>query len=163
MTDPTQSPEWTSWPLTEKLVQLAAYHCDVLHVQEVPRGSNRGPWVDRYLESAGAEPGEPWCASFVTYLLKQCGYSVLPSSPAAVISWSRWAERSNRLVTSPGRGDLFFLLHANGQGHLGIVLENAGAEIRTIEGNSNGGGSREGYEVVRRQRPLTGLRFIRLL
>lgn len=181
MTDPTQSPEWAAWPLTEKLVQLAAYHCDVLHVQEVPIGSNRGPWVDRYLESAGAEPGEPWCASFVTYLLKQCGYpppvslrssgsptppgagGAFPVGPAAVINWSRWAEHGNRIVADPGRGDLFFLLHANGQGHIGIVLGQAApATIRTIEGNSNPGGSREGYEVVRRERPVAGLRFIRL-
>jgi len=162
MTDPMQSSEWLTWPLTEKLVQLAAYHCDVLHVQEEPIGSNRGPWVDKYLEAAGAEPGEPWCAAFVTYLLKQCGYSSLPSGPAAVINWSRWAEGSGRIVTVPGRGDLFFLLHADGEGHMGIVIENLGGSIRTIEGNSNTDGSREGYEVVRHERALAGLRFIRL-
>jgi len=162
MTDPMQSPEWPSWPLTEKLVQLAAYHCDVLHVQEEPKGSNRGPWVDKYLGSAGAEPGEPWCAAFVTYLLKQCGYSHIPPAPAAVIGWARWAENTGRIVASPGRGDLFFLLHANGEGHMGIVLENLGGAIRTIEGNSNDDGSREGYEVVRHERPPAGLRFIRL-
>jgi len=162
MTDPTQLPEWPSWPLTEKLVQLAAYHCDVLHVQEEPIGSNRGPWVDLYLEAAGAELGEPWCAAFVTYLLKECGDDSLPESPAAVVNWSRWAEAKGHIVSDPARGDLFFLLHADGEGHMGIVLENMGSAIRTIEGNSNTDGSREGYEVVRHERPLAGLRFIRL-
>ena len=162
MTKPTESPEWAAWPLTEKLVQLAAYHCDVLKVQEDPIGSNRGPWVDRYLESAGASPGQPWCAAFVTYLLKQCGDDALPEGPAAVSNWSHWATQTGHLVESPGRGDLFFLLHANGEGHIGIVIENEGKVLRTIEGNSNNDGSREGYEVVRHQRPPDGLRFIRL-
>jgi hypothetical protein len=162
MKNPTLLPEWSSWPLSEKFVQLAAYHCDVLHVQELPKGSNRGPWVDRYLECAGAEPGSAWCAAFVTYLLKTCGYRHFPPAPAAVAGWARWAESGRRIVTSPGRGDLFFLLHANGQGHIGVVLENKGATIRTIEGNSNDDGSREGYEVVRHERALGGLRFIRL-
>lgn len=39
----------------------AAYACDVLHVQEVPKGSNRGPDVERYQAAAGSGPGEPWC------------------------------------------------------------------------------------------------------
>ena len=162
MINPSESPEWAAWPLTEKLVQLAAYHCDVLKVQEDPIGSNRGPWVDIYLESAGASPGEPWCAAFVTYLLKQCGWSDFPSAPAAVSSWSHRAAQSDGTVETPGRGDLFYLLHANGEGHIGIVVENEGETIRTIEGNSNTDGSREGFEVVRHQRPLDGLRFIRL-
>jgi|SRR5579862_8596240 len=162
MTDPIQTKDWAGWPLTERLVQLAAYHCDVLKVQEEPRGSNRGPWVDKYLASAGAEPGEPWCASFVTYLLKECGLQNLPDDPAAVINWSRWAEGTNRIVADPDRGDLFFLLHANGEGHIGIIVENLGTSIRTIEGNSNTDGSRDGYEVVRHVRPLSGLRFIRI-
>jgi hypothetical protein len=162
MNNPQIRPEWPSWPLSEKLVQLAAYHCDSLHAHEEPRGSNRGPWVDRYLAAAGLPPGSPWCAAFVTYLLKQCGYSHFPPNPAAVSSWARWAEVCGRVVAVPNRGDLFFLLHANGEGHIGIVLEDNGDWIRTVEGNSNDDGSREGWEVVRHERPLAGLRFIRL-
>src|SRR5690348_9736076 len=116
--DPTLSAEWAGWPLSERLVQLAAYHCDVLHVEEEPRGSNRGEWVDRYLAAAGAEPGEPWCASFVTYLLQQCGYEHLPSAPAAVVGWARWAEAHYKIAFTASRGHLFFLLHADGSGHM---------------------------------------------
>ena len=36
-----------------------------LGVMEVPPGSNRGPEVEKYLESVGCAPGDPWCASFV--------------------------------------------------------------------------------------------------
>lgn len=150
--------------MTEKLVQLAAYHCDVLHVEEEPRGSNRGGWVERYLVSAGSEPGEPWCASFVTYLLKECGYRSFPSSPAAVSGWARWAEAHYKIAFTAMRGALFFLLHADGTGHMGICLSSPDedGDFRTIEGNSNDGGSREGYEVVRRVRNVSGLRFIAL-
>lgn len=162
MTDPTKNPNWQSWPKAEKLVQLAAYHCDELKVREEPKGSNRGPWVDIYLRAAGVDPGNPWCAAFVTYLLQRVGQEQFPKHPAAVIEWSRWAEKSGHLVTEPKRGDLFFLLNSNGTGHIGIVLENKGTRIRTIEGNSNDDGSREGYAVVRHERPIRGLRFIRL-
>lgn len=162
MQDPLTLKEWSDWPLAEKLVQLAAYHCDVLHVEEAPHGSNCGLWVDRYLEAAGTSPGQPWCASFVTYLLNACGYRSCPSHPAAVVSWARWAEKEDHLVGDPQRGDLFFRLHADGTGHMGVVLEHLGASVRTIEGNSNVDGSRDGYAVVRHQRPVAGLRFIRI-
>jgi hypothetical protein len=164
MKDPTLHPSWASWPLSEKLVQLAAYHCDVLKVREEPKGSNGGPWVDRYLKAAGIDFPAPWCASFITYLLKECGYSKSPTHPAAVAGWARWAEATHRITTRPRRGDLFFLLHANGTGHMGIVLEaRTDATLRTIEGNTNDDGAREGYSVCRRVRPERGLRFIRLI
>lgn len=86
--DPTTWPVWPDLPRTERLVQLAAYHCDVLHVRE----ENRGPWVDRYLAAAGVEPGNPWCAAFVTFLAGVAGYDDLPSHPAAVASWAHWAR-----------------------------------------------------------------------
>ncbi len=162
MREPTQHPSWTAWPLSEKLVQLAAYHCDVLKVAEEPRGSNRGPWVERYLKATGLGGGNPWWAAFVTYLLGECGYKEIPIGPAAVANWSKWASRTKRLVSPPKRGDLFFTLNANGTGHIGIVLENKAGRVRTIEGNSNSDGSREGYAVVRHERPIAGLRFIRL-
>ncbi|HVT12830.1 MAG TPA: hypothetical protein VHE55_11230 [Fimbriimonadaceae bacterium] len=164
MSDPTLSAEWAAWPLTEKLAQLAAYHCDVLHVEEEPRGSNRGAWVERYLAAAGAEAGEPWCAAFVTYLLRQCGYGSFPESPAAVSSWGRWAEDHHKIAFTAMRGGLFFLLRADGTGHMGICLSgpDEDGDFRTIEGNSNADGSREGYAVVRRARNASGLRFIAL-
>lgn len=149
-------------PFPESLVQLAAYHADVLKVQEEPKGSNRGPWVDRYLSAAGVEPGQPWCASFVTFLLEQVGKMPAVSGPAAVRNWAKWARANRRLRNVPMRGDLFYLLNADGTGHIGIVLEVVGGEIRTIEGNSNNNGSREGYAVVRHQRSMQGLHFIRL-
>lgn len=157
MTDPKLSPEWKAWPLTEKLVQLAAYHCDALKVKEEPKGSNDGAWVRRYLAAAGVNFPAPWCASFVTYLAKECGYEHIPKHPAAVASWSHMPK-----AAEPARGDLFFYLHENGTGHIGVVLENKGATVRTIEGNTNDEGSREGFEVCRRERKISALRFIRL-
>lgn len=146
----------------ENFVQLAAHHCDVLKVKEEPKGSNRGPWVDKYLAAAGLEPGYPWCAAFVTYLLKQVKAMPKVNGPAAVVNWKRWAEKNGKIVEVPKRGDLFFYVHPNGTGHIGIVLENKGATFRSIEGNTNDDGSREGYEVCRRVRSVASCRFIRL-
>lgn len=151
-------------PLPESMVQLAAYHADVLKVKEEPKGSNSGPWVDAYLGAAGIDFPAPWCASFITYLLKECGYKDIPKHPAAVISWAKWAKATKRITTLPQRGDLFFYLNKDGTGHIGIVLEVfPDGRMRTIEANSNDDGSREGYEVCRRVRWERGLKFIRLL
>lgn len=162
--DPTTWPVWPDLPRSERLVQLAAYHCDVLHVREEPESSNRGPWVDRYLAAAGVEPGNPWCAAFVTFLAGVAGYDDLPSHPAAVASWAHWARDTRRRRDVPRRGDLFYILHPSGTGHMGIVLSppDGAGQIRTIEGNTNEGGGREGYEVARRERHARSLKFIRL-
>lgn len=164
MTHPMHNPEWEAWPLTEKLVQLAAYHCDTLKVHEEPKGSNDGEWVRKYLSAAGIHEPAPWCASFVTYLLRECGYAPIPTHPAAVISWAHWGQASHKTVADPSRGDLFYLLHGDGTGHMGIVLENVKGKLRTLEGNTNDEGEREGFEVCRRTRWVgtLGLRFIRL-
>ena len=154
--------DWAHWSLQERLVQLAAYHCDVLGVHEEPKGSNDGPWVRKYLRAAGIGFPAPWCAAFVTYLLKQCGYKDFPNRPASVLMWSRWVEAKEKNVAEPKRGDLIYFLNANGTGHIGIVLERrADGTCRTIEANTNDEGSREGFEVCRRVRPLKGHRFIR--
>lgn len=134
--DPTTRQVWPDLPRTERLVQLAAYHCDVLHVRE----ENRGPWVDRYLAAAGVEPGNPWCAAFVTFLAGVAGYDDLPSHPAAVASWAHWARDTRRWVVDlPRRGDLFYILHPSGTGHMGIVLSPPMAPDRYAPSKGTGG------------------------
>ena len=39
--------------------------------REQPKGSNRGPMVDKYLASVGLQPGYAWCQAFVYWCYLQ--------------------------------------------------------------------------------------------
>src|SRR5439155_26461845 len=60
-------------------------------------------------------------------------------------------------------GDIFIMEFAGGVGHAGFVEKADKDFIYTIEGNPNGEGSREGYEVARRKRSRSTIKgFIQL-
>ena len=63
-------------------------------------GVNTGAEVDKYLAAAGVGPGNPWCASFVTWSLAQSGHKMEGSGWAAVQTWVRNAEARQQ---PPGR------------------------------------------------------------
>jgi len=156
--------------ILERALLVAAHECDVLHVHEVG-GENRGERVEEYLAAAGLGPGNPWCASFVTWCLRKAGYQGGPQAGAgAVRYWAKWAEDRGRLLSGGAfarRGDLFLWLNEDGTGHTGFVCEVARKLgfwwVRTLEGNSNEAGSREGDAVVRKWRAVTArFRFVRL-
>jgi hypothetical protein len=137
------------------MVLVAAYLCDVVGIRE--RGKNRGFWVERILQSIGLGPGYAWCAAFVSYCADLAEFSTGPKrGRAAVRSWAEWAKEENRLGFSPQRGDLVYKLNANGTGHIGVIIGAVNGRARTIEGNTDGGGSREGDGAYRRERMIGG-------
>lgn len=150
--------------LPERALYAAAYFADVVKVEEEPRGSNRGVWVDRFLKSAHTDVGQPWCAAFVTFCLQQAGWDPFAHDlhdgvpePAAVDSWAKFSRAANRAKGSPYRGRLF-VIAGKGHTHIGFVSAlNPDGSFQTIEGNSNDDGSREGYAVVRRTRTVSGV------
>lgn len=155
----------------ERALLVAAHECDVLHVRE-SGGANRGARVEMYLASAGLGPGNPWCAAFVTWCLRKAGYEGGPQAGmGAVRYWAKWAEDRGRLLSGgafASRGDLFLWVNPDGTGHIGFVCEAARRFgvwwVRTLEGNSNEAGSREGDSVVRKWRRVSArMRFVRLV
>ena len=56
-------------------------------VKEIPKGSNSGPKVNEYLKSAGASPGNAWCASFVHWCLKQNGIKGAGAAGKSYLNW----------------------------------------------------------------------------
>lgn len=48
--------------------------------------------------------------------------------------------------------------HGHGLGHTGIVEIVIGDILHTIEGNTNDTGSREGYEVCRKERNISNIK-----
>lgn len=144
---------------TEKIV---AWADALVGIREA--GENKGFDVQRITSYAGLgdKGGFAWCAMFVYYIVRQAGVKadLIPKKGdcAAVRNWVNWAESKGRLRTTPARGRLFFWLGRNGQGHIGICLGGSVMGVfRTIEGNTNGGGSRDGDGSYKRTRTLAGL------
>ena len=162
----------------EAVVLYAMQHLDE-HPREVG-GQNRGPWVRYY---TGGRDGDvwAWCAGFATSIVRQaCAHHNTPLPIRQTLSCdvlaldaaergrlarqasapAREAEADAHALTAPG--DLF-LVHRHGEDwtHTGVVTEVVGPGlVRTIEGNTNDDGSREGYEVCARTRRIDRLDFI---
>ena len=110
-------------------------------------GTNTGAEVDEYLAAAEVAPGNPWCASFVTWSLEQAGHKMEGGGWAAVQTWVRAAEEGNndlQIVSSEdarpgdivaydwGRQDDF-----GSDGHIGFLASNVkGGKFTALEGNN---------------------------
>jgi hypothetical protein len=107
---------------------------------EQPPGSNESPAIAEYRgATAGATPGAPWCAYFVSWAARQAGEPIGPAGQGlGSVSeiWS-WAQSTGRAVANgpgvePQPGDLIVF----GGEHVGIVREVLpDGRIATIEGN----------------------------
>ena len=118
-------------------------------------GNNDGYEVGLFLNSAGLKEGFAWCAAFVNYVCKLSGVETPANAPAWSPSWFPKAKTIPKETAS--RGDVFGLFYSNLKriGHVGFIDENwseKGATIRTVEGNTNGDGSREGDGVYIKHR-----------
>jgi hypothetical protein len=109
---------------------------------EQPPGSNESPAIAEYRSAtAGAEPGAPWCAYFVSWAARQAGEPIGTNGEGlGSVSeiWS-WAQSTGRAIpngpgVTPRPGDLIVF----GDQHVGIVREVLpDGRIATVEGNYN--------------------------
>jgi hypothetical protein len=133
---------------------------------ENPTNSNGGPYVQRVLKRTGLGPGLPWCAAYVAdvgVIALQERWPLPKTASCAALG--EHAARAGILEEKPQVGDVF-LVHYPSLGrfaHTGFVTAvRADGKIETIEGNTNDGGSRDGWGVFRRVRtPQAKDRFIR--
>lgn len=126
--------------------------------EEVPRGSNWGADVKKYLNSVGINFPASWCLAFVYWCAKEaCAESgeknPLIKTGGVLAQWNRIPKQYKVPVNEkPQPEDIFIMDFGHGLGHTGIVERVEDEAIHTIEGNTNDTGSREGYEVCRRTR-----------
>lgn len=128
-------------------------------------GQNMGPWVRLYTRGHQGV-SYPWCMAFVSYIMYQTCYA-RGKEPKLFYSLGcegtyNEAHKKGLTIDEPKEGCIFLLRDSNGHHmHAGIVekVPNASAVI-TIEGNTNDGGSREGYKVCRRSRTINGMDFV---
>lgn len=128
-----------------------------LKVREVT--PNKGPMVDLYLHSVGINQPAAWCAAFVSYNLQQLK---IPNPKSA---WSPdYAKpkdliyKSKGIKGKPQTGDVvtYYYTNLGRVGHVGFyVTRDKDGYMITIEGNTNGGGSREGDGVYKKKRDFS--------
>jgi hypothetical protein len=147
-----------------------ANRCFALKSREAG-GQNRGPWVRLFNYGMDGE-NYPWCAGFVSWCLDYAAFLLDLKNPLDehTLSCDRLAEIAkhkeifvsatevkNGLV-KPEPGQLFLLRHQSRKNdwiHTGFVFRAHEETFETIEGNTNDGGSREGYGVFKRTRSFT--------
>lgn len=158
--------------LHEMVIAYARQHL-LCHPREVG-GQNRGPWVRLYMN--GLEGSDwPWCAGFVSFVLKQACDSLTRAMPIdpTFSCYIMATEAIDRKIFLPEakvksidhkrlNGCIFLVKKGGSWSHTGIVIEADDEVFSTIEGNSNDEGSYEGYEVCRRIHSYENKDFILL-
>lgn len=117
---------------------------------------NRGRVIDGYSRDIGRDPtkADPWCAIFVAAMFKRAADQLGIKCPVPLVAGC-WTldERSPKVVRTkhPAPGAIFLL---NGHRHTGLVVDVPpdNKTLRTVEGNTDPGGSREGDGVYDRTR-----------
>lgn len=121
-------------------------------VHEEPWGSNTGPMIREYQAAAGNAFYEPWCACFVSWALKENGYTGRVSARA----WD-WADIGTLIssghanIDKAQEGDI--VPFNIGDGHVGIYLSHTSSMVKTVDGNTSD-------QVAVRERPLSIIRAI---
>jgi hypothetical protein len=140
--------------------------------QEIPKGSNWGPDVQKYLKSVGINFPASWCMAFVYWCFEE--WENITGIPNPLIKTGGVLAEWNQIpakfkmpapfVNPPLPGDVFIMDFGKGLGHTGFVESvDADGTLHTIEGNTNDTGSREGFEVCRRTRHQSLMKgFIRI-
>jgi len=152
--------------LRELVIDIAASQIGVV---EQPRGSNRGPEVDVYIRTTGLNPAQdsyPWCVCFLYWVFEPAAkvkgtVNPLPKTAGVIALWNlglhteaQVVRKSEANARSVIPGMIFLLDLGGGKGHAGLVIEVDGDHIITIEGNTNPGGSSNGFGVFRRDSRL---------
>lgn len=116
-------------------------------------GNNRGPQVERWLARVHLEPGDPWCAAFVCSVVEDAAKGLKMDSPLPMVgsvsklfSWAM-ANHPEWVSNKPTRGAVFVHFtdpeNPHGKGHCGFVTGVGQDHFMSIDGNTNGAGSRD--------------------
>lgn len=153
-------------PLLAQVIKQAQRE-EANKVRERPRNSNGGPEVDAYLASVGLGTGFSWCCAFTFWCFQQAAVQLGRGNPmvrtgGCLKHWNEAPAKGAKqiaalaAIANPGLlrpGMLFIMDHGKGLGHTGLIESVAGGLLTTIEGNTDGSGSREGggvYRLVRK-------------
>lgn len=169
----------STFALRQKLIAIATKEIGTVEIG----ASNTGVRVRQYQAATSLDGTNwPWCAAFVSWCVREwlkdaeVRAALKLTSAVAVEAWRpklaaaygfhQWAEDRGLLVMDDSPGNV---LHTGDIvtydfSHVGIVVTDEENVIHTIEGNTDGGGGRDGGGVwaKTRQRSLAR-KFIRML
>jgi hypothetical protein len=127
-------------------------------------GKNDGKHVRKYLAAVNLSEGFAWCAAFVRWCFDQVGIKT------SITAWSPTAHNASYVIYERGKwkrdmhsGDVFTLYYPKKKriGHTGFVNRMTNSNtVETVEGNTNGEGSREGDGVYIKYRPIKTIHSI---
>lgn len=147
--------EWANADLIERAVHVARSQ-ETIKVREITE--NWGGMVTAYLKVAGVFSKAPWCAAFVYWCLLQAGAdkTKLWKNPASTYFLWSWATKKRILyIDFPDNRCIGVYNRLSGTGHTWFYLDKKG---RTLEGNTNNNGSREGIGVFELSRPISTIK-----
>ena len=168
----TKEPVVFSGSIDDKMFALAREEIGVSEVD----GTNCGPRVDEYKAATwlDADKGWPWCAAFICWLIREAieEDETTFKRPRTAGAWDfeNWARQESthgvelRKPTNEDikAGDIVVFTFS----HIGIAVADVDSSgyVKTIEGNTNGAGSREGGSVLEKNRHVSKIRSrIRIL
>jgi hypothetical protein len=115
-------------------------------------GNNKGPLVQLIQDTVGGVGAEAWCMSFVQTCIAYAEVKTGVKSPLldtehCTTLWNK-TKASQKVKIFPARGAIIIWQHGKGpSGHTGFFLEGDGKSMRTIEGNTEAGFSKDGSVV----------------
>lgn len=121
------------------------------------------PSFDKKMKGVGHQDTHAWCAYFSELVFKEAYPDKLKAldrlfSASAVTTFENFKKAGYEVSAAPKEGALVIWQHyENGekqwQGHAGVVSEVVSEKLfKSIEGNTNASGGREGIEVAEKSR-----------
>jgi hypothetical protein len=162
-----QKPVVLKGSLAEKMVALAKKE---IGVEEI-NGTNCGPRVNEYKSATWLDSTKPWpwCAAFICWLFRESmeggKYTFERPQTAGAWDFENWAKKQNSsvLLKKPHyadiqAGDIVIFTFS----HIGIATSGPDSNgfVSTVEGNTDGAGSREGGAVLAKKRKLSQIRSV---
>lgn len=130
---------------------------------------------EKKMKAVGFQPTHAWCC----YFAELCFKEAFPEKAAAldklfsastVQTFNNFKKAGYKISATPVPGALMiWQSYSKGKalitGHAGICIQGGGNSCRTVEGNTNDGGGREGYIVAEKTRIVntTATEGLRLL
>jgi hypothetical protein len=109
---------------------------------------NDGPIVELIQKTCGGKRGHAWCMYFVqtciAYVEETCNVKSKISSGGSCASIRTKSTKDMKVNGVPLPGAIILWIHANGNGHTGIVSSSDGKIFYGIEGNTTGGLDEQG-------------------
>lgn len=142
------------YPKTKSAVlQIANWQIGMV---ESPSGSNKVKYNTDFYGRVVSGSAYPWCMVFVWWVFREASFNLFKTASCSAFV-ARYKDKSPSQIVRDNfePGDIVFFDFSGKKSkteHVGIVVENIGSSVVTIEGNTGTGNDSNGGCVMRRTR-----------